>query len=654
MTTSSTKTETAQTLSTVEKEALAVTNDPVLKQMLDEERVEAQQVDTALLWTLLAYVKPHRWLAIVAVFFAFGEALLMTAPAYLIGFAIDQFSTGSPRTGWFAGGLHSLNQWASELWGAGFSNPRAFLIVWFGVLVLLCYFIRLLVSVATAYSMQKLGQLVVHVIRLQVYNHISAMDQTFFQSNPVGRLVNRTTFDVQAISELFSEVLAYGLRDLMFIFVLISVMLALDVPLALTLCAAFPFLIVTALFYRKAARPAMRTMSAVQSRMNAWMAENIAGMRENQLYCREDRRRAEFESLTEAHQSAITRVIQAWGLLRPIMMMVSVFATAGVLLLGYMRVEQSIVTIGVLLTFVQYTNRLWQPVRSLTEKFNLIQTSLTSGERVMDILREKSKLFTLPTADKELEVTRGEVEFDNVRFAYPSKPDKTILKGVSFHLKPGQKLALVGDTGSGKSTVINLLSRFYDVGEGDVLVDGRSVKEYTLQHLRSGIALVPQDVVIFAGTIRENITLGLEISDEKIWECVRAVCADSFIDRFPGKLDHILEESGRTLSTGERQLLSFARALVLNPPLLVLDEATANVDTQTERIIQSALERLTQGRSSIVIAHRLSTIRDSDQILVMRQGEVIEQGTHQELLARGGEYSRLHDLHLREDSRNAA
>jgi ABC-type multidrug transport system fused ATPase/permease subunit len=418
----------------------------------------------------------------------------------------------------------------------------------------------------------------------------------------------------------------------------------LDAPLALILLLSLPFLVLWGGLFAKYGRPAMRSVTAVQSRMNGWLAEHIAGMRENQLSRTEDRRRDEFYALTDAHQAAMTRWIQAWGLLRPAMMLTSTFATCAVLGIGYGRVTTGIITVGVLLTFLQYTTKLWVPVRNLTEKFNMIQTALTSAERIFDVLEVKAQMFNASQADAGLKVERGDVEFSAVRFKYPTK-DEEALRGLDFKVSPGQMLALVGDTGAGKSTVAHLVSRFYDVTGGAVSIDGRDVREYTLEALRSGIALVPQDVVIFAGTLRDNITLGLDVDEARLKECVSAVCADRIVARYERGLEHVMEEGGRTLSAGERQLISFARALVFNPPILILDEATANVDTETEALIQRALARLTQGRTSIVIAHRLSTIRDADEILVLRHGQVIERGRHAALLDADGEYARLYRLH---------
>lgn len=625
----------------IEARALKMTNDPILAKMLEEERIESKVWDTALLARLIGYLRPHAALAWVSVGLALLEAFIMTAPAFLIGLALDRVgASGGQRTldGWLAPLAAAESAWTT--------STQSSVIVLYGVIVAVLWTLRWFVGASTNYSMQVLGQRVVHDIRVQVYRHITSMDLGWFHKNPVGRLVNRTTFDVQTLSELFSQALAQVVRDMLFVAVLVVVMFALDVPLAGILTASLPILVVIALVYRHFARPAMRTTAAVVSRMNAWLAENLSGMRENHLYRQEDRRRAEFHSLTQAHQASVARVIQTWGLLRPAMMLTTAAGTTLVLLLGYDRVTTGVITVGVLLTFLQYTVQIWKPVRNLTEKFNMIQTALASAERIVDVLDAHTNLSDLPHADASLEVTRGAIEFQKVRFRYrPVGED--ILRGVSFRVEPGQMLALVGDTGAGKTTISALLSRFYDVREGRVCIDGHDVRDYHLAHLRAGIALVPQDVVVFAGTVRENITLGADIPEERLLASVRGVRADMFIDRLDGGLEHVLEEGGRTLSTGERQLLSFARALCFNPPILVLDEATANVDTETEILIQRALEVLTEGRTSVVIAHRLSTIRSADLILLLRQGQVLERGSHTELMEADGAYAALVEKHLR-------
>lgn len=625
--------------SSIERKAVELANDPVLAAMLEEERVESQDLDLTLLWKLARYVRPHRKLAGVSIVLSVLESLLMTLPAYITGLALDRITSAERAP-------QMVDQFFDTV-AAMLVGPDATatsIMLYFGGVVAIAWSLRWLFAMVTTYIVQMLGQRVVHDLRVDVYHHITGMGLDYFHTNPVGRLVNRTTFDVQGLSELFSDAFAQGLRDLVFIIVLTAVMFALDAPLAAILLASFPILIGVAYIYRALARPSMRTLQAVQSRMNSWLAENLSGMRENQLYRREDRRRAEHHALTDAHQAAITRVIQAWGIMRPGMMITTAIATAVVLLVGYERVLAGVITVGVLLSFIQYAARLWVPIRNLTEKVNVIQNALTAGERIFDVLETPSTMLDLPDAQPNLHVEHGAVSFENVRFRYASGSDD-VLRGISFDAKAGQMVALVGDTGAGKSTIVSLISRFYDVTDGRVVVDGRDVRNYTLHNLRRAIALVPQDVVVFAGTLRDNVTLGAEVDDQTILDCLRAVCADDLVDRFDDGLDHVLEEAGRTLSAGERQLLSFARALIANPPILILDEATASIDTRTEVKIQQALDELTRGRTTIVIAHRLSTIRDADLILTLRDGEIIERGTHDELLALDGEYAELHAKH---------
>lgn len=632
-------------LTRVEKEALAASRDPVLIKMLEEERIESKDVDWRLFLKLLRYLKPHTGLATVAVLLSTVESVLMTMPAYVIGVGVDSVQEGARRSEQiFDPALELIATALSEL---GTDDSRVTMIVAYGVILLVVWSLRWVLAIGTTYLIQMLGQRVVHDLRVDVYNHISGQGLEFFHANPVGRLVNRTTFDVQALSELFSDAFAQGFRDLLFVIVLCAVMLSLDLPLAATIMASFPLLIAVALLYRALARPSLRTMSAVQSRMNGWLAENIAGMRENQLYRREDQRRAEWRSLTNAHQASIYRVIQAWAVLRPGMMIVSAIATTAVLVMGYGRVSAGIISIGVLITFLEYTNRVWVPVRNLAEKFNVIQNALTAGERVFHVLETPRTLSDLPNANPDIRVEKGAIEFTDVTFRYP-RTSEDVLNGISFKAEPGQMVALVGNTGAGKSTIVNLISRFYDVQSGVVKVDGHDVRDFLLENLRGGIALIPQDVVIFAGTLRENITLGAEYSDAAVISALEAVSGGSILRRQAAGLDQILEEGGKTLSAGERQLISFARALLVNPPVLILDEATASVDSRTEALIQEALSRLTKGRTTIVIAHRLSTIRDADHILVLRHGEVVESGTHDSLLRHDGEYAKLYRSYVSE------
>lgn len=638
---------TSAPLSKAENHIVSVANDPVLKQMLEQERVESQELDTSMLWRLLAYLKKHPWLTAASVTMSVFDALLMALPPYVVGLAIDAVrqASSAPRAQGALGALmHSIAATIAQHI-TPYDLLAKNLIVAFGLMIILCWSLRWAVSVGSAYLVQRLGQMTVHELRLDVYHHLIHMDLGFFHKNPVGRLVNRTTFDTQSLSEFFSDAFAQGLRDALFILILAIIMLSMDLPLGLIILASLPPLFLCAAIYRRYVRPAMRTTTAVLSRFNAWLAENISGMRENQLYLTPPRRRAEVAALTDAHQASVTHWIRAWGLLRPVMMAISAVATTAILFVGYDRVVSGAISVGILLTFIQYTTKFWVPVRNLSEKFTVIQTALTATERIFDILNTSSQMQSAPDADPSLTVEHGRLCFDQVSFSYP-KSKELGLDNICFEAEPGQMIALVGDTGAGKSTIAHLTSRFYDPSQGQVRIDGHDARSYTLEALRRGMALVPQDVVIFAGSLRDNITLGLEVEDHVVEQALAAVCADRIVSRFELGLAQPMDEGGRTLSAGERQLISFARALVFNPPILILDEATANVDTETEALIQQALERLTKGRTSLVIAHRLSTIRNADQIIVLRQGKIIERGRHEDLLALGQEYARLHKLHM--------
>lgn len=626
-------------MSRAEREAVIAAQDATLSRVLREERVESSMLDWKLLRRLLGYLGPRRSLAAAAVALALLEAAVMTLPAFLVGAAVDQYA-GTPRRNLLLARLQeALQDRLAEVAGAA-GVP----VLFFGGAVLLVWLFRWGAAVLTSYIVQRLGQAVVHDLRVDVFNHLTGMDSQYFHDNPVGRLVHRTTFDVQALAELFSDTFAQGMRDLFFIVALGVVMFALDPPLAAAALLTFPLLVGIGALYRRAARPSLRINAAVASRLNGWLAESIAGIREIQLYRAGEARKGEFAALTRAHQASMTRTVRAWAWLRPAMLLVTAGATVVVILAGSERVAAGAVSVGVMITFLQYATRLWVPVRNLSEKFNQIQAALTAGERILAVLNTRPRIADGPAAVPGLKVGLGLIEFRGVEFSYPGKTEAA-LRGIDFTARPGEMVALVGDTGAGKTTVARLISRFYDPSAGGVFIDGRDAREFALRRLREGIALVPQEVVIFSGTVRDNLTLGRDVPDDRLWSCLKAVGAEGFVRPENGGLSAILGEGGRILSAGERQLLAFARALIADPPILVLDEATANIDSRTEGLVQKALETLTTGRTSLVIAHRLSTIRKADQVLVVRGGRIVERGNHERLMELNGEYARLYRIH---------
>jgi ATP-binding cassette subfamily B protein len=515
-------------------------------------------------------------------------------------------------------------------------------------------------SFGMVYITQWVGQNTLHDLRGRVFRHIVHQRLQFFDRTPIGRLITRTTSDIEALNDLLSAGIVTIIGDFGRLVFIGAFMLALDLELGLVALAVMPFMLAATEFFRRRMRDAYRETRAQVARMNAFLQEHVSGMKVVQLFNREAEEQRRFEGVNHDHRVAQIRTVFWFALFWPVVDVLASAALGLVIWFGGTEAMREAVTIGTLVAFIQYVRMFFEPVRNLSDQLNTLQGALAGSERVFDLLDDDQSLPVRPQPQALPQPAAGRIEFRNVGFAYERMPAPAdgereadwnwVLRDVSFTVEPGQTLALVGATGSGKTTIISLLLRFYDIQEGAILVDGVDIRDVDPHELRRRVGLVLQDVFLFAGSIEENLTLGDPArSTAEVERASQLVGADRFIDRLPETYGYDVGERGGTLSQGQRQLLAFVRALVYDPAILVLDEATSSVDTETEEAVQHAVEVLMEGRSAVVIAHRLSTIQHADQILVMHRGQVRERGTHQELLAQGGLYRRLYELQFLEE-----
>jgi ATP-binding cassette subfamily B protein len=500
------------------------------------------------------------------------------------------------------------------------------------------------------YLVSWMGQHVIYDIRKQIFGKIQRLHMGFFDRTPVGRLITRITSDIDAIEMMIKDGVVGLVADGGLIIGLLIYMFSLNWQLALITLAIMPLLFLTLNFLRSLMRDAFRAVSLRRSKSNAYLSENLSGMKTVQLFNREVRNQARYDQLNLDLLDARLEQVRWFSFFFPAVQFTGAISIALILFYGTARIlepGQSLVTIGVLAAFIQYSFMFFRPLQDLSDKFNIIQSAMASSERIFGLLDTPEVVKN--SEDAQLFSSfQGKIDFDNVSFAYQN--DEWVLRDLSFTIEPGQSVAFVGHTGAGKTTIISLVSRFYDVQRGAVKIDGKDVRDYDQNDLRKHVGIVLQDPFLFSGTVASNISLGNDIiSRAQVIEAAKFVNAHEFIEELPQGYDTPVRERGAGFSTGQKQLIAFARALVQNPDiLLVLDEATGNIDTETEELIQDALEKLMQGRTSIIIAHRLSTIQDVDRIMVMRKGKLIEQGNHFELLEHDGYYRKLYELQYQE------
>jgi len=499
------------------------------------------------------------------------------------------------------------------------------------------------------YIMETTGQRVMHDIRMKLFSHLQTLSVAFFDKNPVGRLVTRLTNDVQNIHEMFTSILLYFVKDILLLIGIIVVLLHLNREFALVSFSVLPLIFLTTLLFSHRARDAFREVRLKVAQMNATFQENFSGIKVVQLFQREYENGRRFGKINEEHYLANMQQISVFALFVPLIDVLSSAAVGLVLWYGGGKVIQEAISLGVLVAFLSYIRMFFQPIRDLSEKYTILQSAMASLERIFLLLDRKERLPAPPSPRRE--EVHGRIEFRNVSFSYDG--NEKVLTGVSFFVNPGETVAIVGATGAGKTSLLHLLERFYEVQEGDILIDGKSVREWDLSKLRSQMGLVMQDTFLFAGSIEENIRLGsLKADGDRMGQVARIVNAEVFIKRLPDGYRTLVGEGGETLSAGEMQLLAFARALYLDPKILMLDEATSHVDPETERLIQEGLARLLKGRTALVVAHRLSTIEHADRIVVLHKGKVREIGRHEDLMAQRGLYYRLYQLQYGRTEKN--
>lgn len=587
------------------------------------KKTKSKAVDSVLIRRLYYFIEPYKWWAVLAIGLTLTAAFLGTVRPKLTQVAVDDY--------------------------IAFDNIDGLLRII--ALLGLALIGEFLVLVLNTYLTRWFGQGALYSLRNAVFKKIQSLHVQFFDKNPIGKLITRTTSDIEALSQLLSDGVVNMIGDLFRIFFILYFMLTMSWELTIIAILVLPVLFYATFWFKGKVRKAFLEVRDQIAKLNSFVQEHINGMSVVQLFNREKKEKEIFKAINANHRKAHIETIFYFSIFWPLVEVLASLAMALVVWYGGARALMDGVTFGVLLAFIQYVRQFFGPIRGLSEKYNTLQAALASSERIFDVLDTPKEIDDSGSALKELPDAAGSIEFKNVSFQY-NEGEETILKNVSFSATPGKLLAIVGATGAGKSTIINLLLRYYDIKKGKILLDGIDIKELSLHDLRSNFGLVLQDNALFSGSILQNITLGNEnITREQVIRASKEVESHGFIKKLPGGYDYVLRERGASLSMGQRQLICFVRAMVYDPRILILDEATSSVDSETEELVARACDKMMKGRTSIVIAHRLSTIQDADTILVMHKGEIRESGSHKELIEKeGGIYRKLFELQYKDQA----
>lgn len=609
--------------------------------MARDKSVSGNAFDLGLLRKILRYTRPYAWIFWGSVFLTIILSALSTARPMLIQYAIDNFILIPNEAG----------------------------LLKFTIILVVLLIMESLVQFVFIYAANYLGQNIIRDMRIQLYRHIISFKLQYFDQTPIGTLVTRAVSDIETIADIFAQGILTIFGDLLKILVMIIAMFYFfDYRMVLISLSVVPVLTYATRLFQVKIKSAFQDVRTQVAALNAFVQEHISGMKIVQIFNREEAEMTKFKAINEKHKEANVRSIWYFSIFFPVIEIMSAVSIGLVVWFGGLKAaleadkyslelliynlmdweisrQMELITLGEITAIIIFINMLFRPLRQLADRFNTLQMGMVASERVFNILDTDSRIED--TSDLELEEVQGRIEFRNVHFGY--KEGEEILKGINFTVEPGQTLAIVGATGAGKSTIINLLSRFYEIWEGEILLDGRNIKEVNLSSLRRHLAVVLQDVFLFSDSIYSNITLNKDIDLGEVQAAAQIIGVDEFIESLPDAYNYNVRERGNMLSSGQRQLLAFLRAYVSDPSVLILDEATSSIDTESEKLIQNAIDKITEGRTSVIIAHRLATIKKADQILVMDKGEIVERGNHQTLLEQNGYYTKLYEMQFKEE-----